>query len=65
MDNPILTHAETSHVFKAAPPDTEPLVGPTRIALEIEDIGEAYRFTERDPKTLSTLSVETMRKDNH
>lgn len=39
--------------------------GPTRTALVIEDLGNAYRFIDRDPATWNVIGNAILDKDNH
>lgn len=60
-----LTRADREAPFKPAPPDAEPLVGPTRVYHDIEETEDAYRFIERVPFTGRPLAVSLLSKGEH
>ncbi len=54
-----LTRAEREAPFREVDPETDPIIGPTRLALEIEDSGNCFRLIERD-LSVSTDPVEVV-----
>lgn len=61
-----LTRAELAAPFRVPDTEAEPIDGPTRTALEIEDLGEVFVFIDRDPdQDFASVDVQVLRKDNH
>lgn len=60
-----LTRSELEKPFRYTEPDRDPLTGPTRLALEIEDRGDVFMFTEYDPAEPDAVAVTSMPKANH
>lgn len=61
-----LTRAELAAPFRVPDVEPEPITGPTRTALEIEDRGEVFVFTDRDPdQDFAAVDIQVLRKDDH
>lgn len=60
-----LTRADREAPFKPAPPDAEPLDGPTRVYHDILETRQGFRFVEREPLTGRKLGRAIVRKGEH
>lgn len=57
-----LTRVEREAPFQETAPDDEPLIGPTRTALEIIEEPHGFWFVDRDPRTFQKIEASIRAK---